>query len=151
MGSLLELYSSPRRILGLVNFVVSAHNYRMAMSGHQGRSADLEPMLSGLKNLDRDDLIRLRDDLDRRLRELGEESPPVSGVLEYRPYADGTLQAEVRRYYRKDGSVKEQGPYWYFRYHEGGKQKKLYLGRTDDPEGELARKRAENRDGNKRS
>lgn len=43
---------------------------------------------------------------------------------------------------RKDGTVKEQGPYWYFRYHEGGRRKKLYLGRTDDPEGELARKRA---------
>ena len=102
---------------------------------------DLERMIVGLKDLDRDGLVRLREVLDRRLRELGEESPPVSGVLEYRPYADGTLQAEVRRYYRKDGSVKEQGPYWYFRYHEEGKQKKLYLGRTDDPEGELARRR----------
>lgn len=141
MGPLLDLHSPARRILGLVNFVVSAHNYGMTVRGHQGRSVDLDLMLSGLKDLDRADLIRLRDDLDRRLRELGEESPPVSGVLEYRPYADGTLQAEVRRYYRKDGSVKEQGPYWYFRYHKGGKQKKLYLGRTDDPEGEVARKR----------
>jgi hypothetical protein len=35
------------------------------------------------------------------------------------------------------------GPYWYFRYHEGGKQKKPYLGRTDNPESELVRKRAE--------
>lgn len=125
-----------------MNFVVSAHNYGMTVRGRQESSVDLERMLSGLKDLDRDDLICLRDNLDGRLRELGEESPPVSGVLEYRPYADGTLQAEVRRYYRKDGSVKEQGPYWYFRYHEGGKQKKLYLGRTEDPEGEVARKRA---------
>lgn len=39
-------------------------------------------------------------------------------------------------------SVKEQGPYWYFRYQEEGKQKKLYLGKTNDPEGELAQKRA---------
>ena len=53
-------------------------------------------------------------------------------MLEYRLYADGTLQAEVRRYVREDGSVKEQGPYWYFRYHENGKQKKLYLGRTEN-------------------
>ncbi len=125
--------------------MVSAHNYKMTVRGHQQRSADLERLLSGLEYLDRDELIRLRKDLDRRLREFGEESPPVSGVLEYRPYADGTLQAEVRRYYRKDGSVKEQGPYWYFRYHEGGKQKKLYLGRTDDPEGALALKRAGDR------
>jgi hypothetical protein len=102
---------------------------------------DLERMIAGLKNLDQEDLMRLQAEIDRRLRELGEERAPVSGVLEYRPYADGTLQAEVRRYHRKDGSVKEQGPYWYFRYHEGGKQKKVYLGRTDNPERELARKR----------
>jgi len=70
-----------------------------------------------------------------------ESRKTVSGVVEYRPHADGTLQAEIRRYHRKDGSVKEQGPYWYFRYHEGGKQKKIYLGCTDTPERELARKR----------
>lgn len=103
---------------------------------------DLEQMIAGLKDLDRDGLVRLREDLDRRLREFGGENPPVSGVLGYRPYADGTQQAEVRRYYRKDGSVKEQRPYWYFRYREGGKQKKLYLGKADDPERELARRRS---------
>ena len=88
----------------------------------------------------------MRDELDRKLRDLVEQNHPVYGVLEYRPYADGTLQDEVRRYYRKDGSVKEQGPYWYFRYHGEGKQKKLYLGRTDDQEGEADRKRMESRD-----
>ncbi len=102
---------------------------------------DVEQVIAGLEDLDRAELERLEEALDRRLRKLRQESPSVSGVLEYRPYADGTLQAEIRRYVRKDGSAKEQGPYWYFRYHEGGKQKKLYLGRTDDPEGELARKR----------
>lgn len=106
---------------------------------------DVDRVIEGLRNLDRTELARLEGALKQRLRELeadregGEQ--PVSGVVEYRPYADGTLQAEIRRYYRKDGSAKEQGPYWYFRYHEGGKQKKLYLGRTDHPEGELARKR----------
>jgi hypothetical protein len=64
-----------------------------------------------------------------------------SGVVEYRPYEDGMLQAEVRIYTRRDGGRSERGPYWYFRFHEGGKQKKIYLGRTDNPEGELARKR----------
>ncbi len=82
----------------------------------------------------------MEEALDRQLRQ---ENPVVLGVLEYRPHADGTLQAEVRRYVRKDGSVKEQGPYWYFRYHEEGRQKKLYLERTDDPEGEFALKRTE--------
>lgn len=110
---------------------------------------DVEQLIAELEDLDRPELERLEEALAYQLRKLRQKSPAVSGVLEYRPYDDGTLQAEVRRYYRKDGSVKEQGPYWYFRYHEGGKQKKLYLGRTDDPEGEVDRKRAENREGNK--
>ena len=53
-----------------------------------------------------------------------------------------SFQYEIRRYVRKDGSVKEHGPYWYFRYHEGGKQRTLYLGKTDNPEGVLQQKRA---------
>jgi hypothetical protein len=47
-----------------------------------------------------------------------------------------------RRYIRRDGSACERGPYWYFQYHEGGKRKKLYLGKISDPEGTLAAKRA---------
>ena len=111
---------------------------------------DVEEIISGLEDLDRAQLARVEAALGRRLRALGADAPigeadegrPVSGVVEYRPHADGTLQKEVRRYYRKDGTPKEQGPYWYFRYHEGGRQKKLYLGKTDDPEGTLAAKRA---------
>lgn len=91
----------------------------------------VERMIAGLRELDREELARLDEALRLRLRE----------VVEYRPCAGGYLQAEIRRYVRKDGGAKEQGPYWYFRYHEDGRQKKLYLGRTDDPEGELAKKR----------
>ena len=68
-------------------------------------------------------------------------APPVTEVLEYRPHEDGYLQLELRRYIRRDGSSRERGPYWYFQFHEGGKRKKLYLGKTSDPEEELARKR----------
>jgi|SRR5215212_10462584 len=69
-------------------------------------------------------------------------APPVTEVLEYRPYEDDYLQLELRRYIRRDGSARERGPYWYFGFHEGGKRKKLYLGKTTDPEGALAAKRA---------
>jgi hypothetical protein len=69
-------------------------------------------------------------------------APPVTEVLEYRPYEDGYLQLELRRYIRQDGSARERGPYWYFQYHEGGKRKKLYLGKTSDPESMLTVKRA---------
>jgi hypothetical protein len=68
-------------------------------------------------------------------------APPVTEVLEYRPHEDGYLQLELRRYIRRDGSARERGPYWYFQFHEGGKRKKLYLGKINDPEEELARKR----------
>jgi hypothetical protein len=116
------------------------------MCAHKARRpVSVEEIISDLEDLDRGQLARVEIALKRRLRKLGAEGSggqPISGVIEYRPYADGTLQAEVRYHVRKDGSAKEQGPYWYFRYHEGGKQKKLYLGKTDDPEGELARKRA---------
>jgi hypothetical protein len=67
----------------------------------------------------------------------------VTEVLEYRPHEDGYLQLELRRYIRHDGSSRERGPYWYFQFHEGGKRKKLYLGKTTDPEGILTAKRAE--------
>ncbi len=110
---------------------------------------DVEELISGLEGLDQAQLARVEAALRRRLQSFGTHAPaggrkeqPVSGVVEYRPHADGTLQAEVRYHVRKDGTAKEQGPYWYFRYHEGGRQKKLYLGKTDDPESVLAGKRA---------
>jgi hypothetical protein len=67
---------------------------------------------------------------------------PLTEVLEYRPHEDGYLQLELRRYIRRDGSSRERGPYWYFQFHEGGKRKKLYLGKTRDPEGALVAKQA---------
>ena len=41
----------------------------------------------------------------------------------------------------RDGHRTLRGPYWYFRYHADGKQKKIYLGKTDDPESKLSEKR----------
>lgn len=38
-------------------------------------------------------------------------APPVTEVLEYRPYEDGYLQLELRCYLRRDGSARERGPY----------------------------------------
>ena len=109
---------------------------------------NVEEMISEFKGFNRAELTRLETALRSRLREFGNEvakggdgGQPASSVVEYRPYADGMLQAEVRRYFRKDGSAKEHGPYWYFRYHESGRQRMLYLGKIHDPERELARKR----------
>jgi hypothetical protein len=89
--------------------------------------------------------------LEERRRELGlsemGESTFPSQVLEGRPYGDGWLQLERRIYQRKDGGVSVRGPYWYFRYHEGGRQRKLYLGKTEEPEDKVEEKRRRRRGG----
>jgi hypothetical protein len=43
---------------------------------------------------------------------------------------------------QREGSTRERGPYWYFQFHEGGKRRKLYLGKTSDPQSTLAAKRS---------
>ena len=40
--------------------------------------------------------------------------------------------------------LRGRGPYWYFRYHEDGEQRKTYLGKADDPEGKLSEKMLRN-------
>lgn len=83
-----------------------------------------------------------RRELERREWRSPDAGRERTEVLEYRPHEDGHLQLELRRYVRKDGSSRERGPYWYFSFHDGGKRKKLYLGKTDNPEEVLAEKRA---------
>jgi hypothetical protein len=81
------------------------------------------------------DLDRLQDAIDRRRRRLaGEEvvlaaAGPSSTVIERRAYGSGVLQLEKRG---------ESGPYWYFHHRKDGKQKSVYLGKTDAPEIKLA-------------
>jgi hypothetical protein len=116
----------------------------------------VEEIIGRLPELAGSQLSRLEDEIRReRQRRASSEgggegapqiqedaAPPVTEVLEYRPHEDGYLQLELRRYIRRDGSARERGPYWYFQFHEEGKRKKLYLGKTSDPEGTLAAKRA---------
>jgi hypothetical protein len=115
----------------------------------------VEEIIGRLPDLTGAQLGRLEDEIRReRQRRTSSEgggegapqihegsAPPVTEVLEYRPHEDGYLQLELRRYIRRDGSSRERGPYWYFQFHEGGKRKKLYLGKTSDPESTLAAKR----------
>jgi hypothetical protein len=116
----------------------------------------VEEIIGRLTELTEAQLGRLEDELrrerQRRASSAGggedaprvqeDATPPFTEVLEYRPQEDGYLQLELRRYIRRDGSARERGPYWYFQFHEGGKRKKLYLGKTSDPESTLAAKRA---------
>ena len=116
----------------------------------------VEEIIGQLPYLTESQLGRLEDEIRReRQRRASSEgrgegasqvhertAPPLTEVLEYRPHEDGYLQLELRRYVRRDGTTRERGPYWYFQFHEGGKRRKLYLGKTSDPDGTLTTKRA---------
>jgi hypothetical protein len=94
-------------------------------------AADLIERLDEMNN---EELDRLQAAIDRRRRQLaGDEVLPVAGasstVIERRSYGSGVLQLEKRG---------ESGPYWYFHLRRDGKQKTIYLGKTDAPEIKLA-------------
>jgi hypothetical protein len=79
-----------------------------------------------------EELNQLQEAIVRRRLQLGDK--PVSTLVESRDYHHGILQLEKRAYRRKDGGLTERGPYWYFHFREGGKQRTLYIGKTDNPE-----------------
>jgi hypothetical protein len=91
-------------------------------------------LIERVDTMDAEELDRLQAAIDRRRRQLGgEESVPTAGtsstVIERRPYGSGVLQLEKRG---------ESGPYWYFHHRKEGKQKSVYLGKTEAPEIKLA-------------
>ena len=99
-----------------------------------------------------DGIPRVEEALKRRRKELGlgeegEQATALSDVVERRTHADGLLQAEVRRQRRKDGTYGEFGPYWYFYHVKDGRNRSVYLGKTDDPEGALRAKRGGGEEG----
>jgi hypothetical protein len=93
---------------------------------------DMETMVSLVERMNAEHLDQLQQAINRRRRQLGDE--PLSTVVERRDYRNGVLQLEKRAYRRKDGGLTERGPYWYFHFREGGRQRTKYLGQVDDPE-----------------
>jgi hypothetical protein len=85
-----------------------------------------------VERMNPEELDRLQEAIDRRRQQLGDK--PVSTVVERRNYGNGILQLERRAYRRKDGGLTDRGPYWYFHFREGGRQRTTYVGKTDDPE-----------------
>lgn len=88
--------------------------------------------ISQVEQMNAEELDRIQEAVDRRRQQLTDE--PVSTVVERRNYDNGILQLERRAYKRKNGKMTERGPYWYFHFREGGKQRTLYIGKTDNPE-----------------
>jgi hypothetical protein len=104
---------------------------------HNNRQ-NLDIFIDYLTEMDEPELDRLQDAIDRRRGSLKNNKEKQSTVLERREHRNGLLQLEGRAYKRKkDGQLTERGPYWYFHYREGGKQRTLYVGKTDCPEAKV--------------
>jgi hypothetical protein len=96
----------------------------------------VDPIIPLIEQMDAHELHHIQQAVDRRRQQLGDG--PVSTVVERRDYQNGILQLERRAYRRKkDGGVTQRGPYWYFHFREGGRQKTMYLGKTDNPEAKV--------------
>jgi hypothetical protein len=102
---------------------------------HNNIEYSTDSIVAAIAQMDQQELNRLQAALDQRRGELKNKQSPV---LERREYRNGLLQLEGRTYRRKkDGELTERGPYWYFHYREGGRQRTLYVGRTDKPEAKV--------------
>jgi hypothetical protein len=107
--------------------------YTMCM--HNNTEYSVDNIVAAISQLDQQQLDRLQAALDHQRGELRKKQ---STILERREYRNGLLQLEGRAYQRKkDGELRERGPYWYFHYREGGRQRTLYVGKTDKPEAKV--------------
>jgi hypothetical protein len=96
---------------------------------------NVDAIISLIQQANADQLHQLQQAIDRRRQQIGDR--PLSSVVERRDYANGVLQLEKRAYRRKDGGLTERGPYWYFHFREGGRQRTKYLGQTHNPEAKV--------------
>ena len=92
-----------------------------------------DQIIEAISKLSGPDLQRVRNALERTHEQLIKQST----VAERRNYGRGILQLEYRSN-PKTGT--QRGPYWYFYWREEGRQRSLYIGKTDDPEGVLSAK-----------
>src|SRR5215212_3769369 len=97
---------------------------------------NIDPITPLIEQMSAEELAQLQQTINRRRRQLGDG--PLSTVVERRDYQNGVLQLERRAYRRKkDGKLTQRGPYWYYHFREGGRQKTMYLGQTDNPEAKV--------------
>ncbi|MBV9455647.1 MAG: hypothetical protein JOZ19_16270 [Rubrobacter sp.] len=101
----------------------------MCIHINKGHDQHFDTIIASIEALDDRELDQLQALINRRRSALRQ-----STVLERRGYRHGILQLESRTYRRKDGEQTERGPYWYFHYRQGGRQRTLYVGKTDSPE-----------------
>ena len=92
----------------------------------------IDDIISHIQQSNAHELNHLQKAINRRRQQIA--GGPLSTVVERRNYRNGILQLEKRAYRRKDGQLPQRGPYWYFHFREGGRQRTLYIGKTDNPE-----------------
>jgi hypothetical protein len=97
---------------------------------------NMDAIISLINQANAQQLHRLQQAINRRRQQMADG--PLSTVVERRNYQNGVLQLERRAYRRKkDGKLTQRGPYWYFHFREGGRQRTKYLGQIDDPEAKV--------------
>jgi hypothetical protein len=97
---------------------------------------NIDPIIPLIEQMSAEQLDQLQQVINRRRQQMADG--PLSTVVERRDYRNGVLQLERRAYRRKkDGQLTERGPYWYFHFREGGRQKTMYVGQTDNPEARM--------------
>jgi hypothetical protein len=96
---------------------------------------DIDAILDAIGEMTGTELERVREAVEARR---GEQTQ--SNVVERRNHGRGLLQLEYRAN-PKTGA--RRGPYWYFHWREGGKQRTVYVGKTEEPEKVLQEKLAE--------
>ena len=96
---------------------------------------NIDPIIPLIEQMSAEQLDQLQQAINRRRQQMADG--PLSTVVERRDYRNGVLQLEKRAYRRKDGQLTQRGPYWYFHFREGGRQRTKYLGQTDDPEAKV--------------
>ena len=105
------------------------------MCMHSKNRPNIDSFIARIAEMDDREIEELQAAIDRRRGALKNKQ---STVIERRDYRNGLLQLEGRAYKRKkDGGLTERGPYWYFHYRERGRQRTLYLGKTDNPEAKV--------------
>ena len=94
------------------------------------KRCSIDTLIDSIAEMDEQELNRVQVAIDHR-----RGGSKQSTVLKRCEYRNGVLQLEGRAYRRKkDDGLTERGPYWYFHYREGGRQRTLYVGKTDNPE-----------------
>jgi hypothetical protein len=97
---------------------------------------NIQAIISLIEQMSAEQLDQLQQAIDRRRQQI--DGGPLSAVVERRDHQNGVLQLERRAYRRKkDGGLTQRGPYWYFHFREGGRQRTKYLGQIDDPEAKV--------------